>query len=520
MDATRRRHVITTGVLVVVSGIVATLGHAATTAKPPAPPAVTFTAVPAATVPTGTPVRLSWATQRARTVTCSFDGTLDTACTSPMTFTELAAGPHSLTVFATGRGGRVSTRATWTVVAPPTVPSGSGPAGSTGEPSATTPATTPTAAPVTTPAPKVEAPVAPSAYTVPAGAVAVRSGAELTAALGSTTPSDIVLEDGTYDSPTAFTNVGGHRLYARNLGKAVLTAGLVMGGNYGDPTTLVRGVVFDVSAPAKAFGGGIVHIWGPGGANARILDCVFRGNRAIPYGILALNPSGLVLERSEFYGFTDVAARLSDNVQVTYGASTPVIDHVSDLTIDGVSRSSPGASNGTAEAGLWVGHPVAKGVSRIRVRNVSWSGIETVNNAWDTRFSDLDIDMSGSSQAAGVGVYLEHYTRNSVFENFTIRGARTGFNGEWADPATGGLPGAYGVTIRNGTIDSSGSALGGRQAGVYLDEGSYATTVTGVTFVNQNWAAIAAYRTAGTNAFTANTYRLGAAAVPLSTDHI
>ncbi len=112
---------------------------------------------------------------------------------------------------------------------------------------------------------------------------------------------------------------------------------------------------------------------------------------------------------------------------------------------------------------------MAGGVHRIKVRNVSWSGIEPVNNAWNTTYTDLDIDMSGARQSHGVGVYMEHYSRNLVFERFTLTGVKVGFNGEWADPSWGGSAAMHNVTIRNGTIDSSGSTLAGNQAGIYLE---------------------------------------------------
>jgi len=151
---------------------------------------------------------------------------------------------------------------------------------------------------------------------------------------------------------------------------------------------------------------------------------------------------------------------------------------------------------------------------------VSWSGIETVNNAWNTSYSDLDIDMSGPHQSHGVGVYMEHFNRNVVFENFAFTGVKVGFNGEWADPSWGSSAAAHNVTIRNGTIDSSGSTLAGNQAGIYLDEGSESTTITGVTFKNQNWAGIGAYKPTGTNTFTTNTYQLTAGAVEVSSSHM
>ena len=354
---------------------------------------------------------------------------------------------------------------------------------------------------------------------MPAGAVVVHNATELTTALAGSN-LEIVLADGVYNRTTPFTNSGGYHLYAEHVGAATLGAGMIVGSNSGRTGAILRGLTFDVTDSARTLGGGEVHVWGSGGANTQILDCTFRGGWTVPYGLLAFNVSGLSLQRSRFYSFTDVAARLSSNSSVPYGGSTDIIDSIQDVLIDGVTRSVPGASNGTAEAGLWIGHPVRNGVHRIAVRNVSWSGIETVNNSWDTTFTDLDIDMGGAKQSAGVAVYMEHYTRNVTFENFAIKGAKVGFAGEWADPASGGVAGAHHVVIRNGVIDSAGTTVGGHQAGVYLDEGTEATTVTGVTFRNQNWAGIGAYRTAGTNDFTGNTFLMAPGAVQVSLNHL
>ena len=143
-----------------------------------------------------------------------------------------------------------------------------------------------------------------------------------------------------------------------------------------------------------------------------------------------------------------------------------------------------------------------------------------MNNAWDTSYSDLDIDMSGPSQYAGVAVYMEHFTQHTSFRNFTIRGARVGFNGEWNDGVSGNAA-CHFVTIQNGKIDASGSTLPGHQAGVYLDEGSDSTTIQNVTFLNQNWAAVGMYKVVGTNAVSANDYSgLRPGALPTSSDHI
>jgi hypothetical protein len=300
----------------------------------------------------------------------------------------------------------------------------------------------------------------------------------------------------------------------------VLTAGLVIGGNFASGGGLVRGVTFNVSDAARTLGGGIIHIWGVAGTSTQVLDCVLNGNAVVPDGILAYNPRGLRVERVQLSNFTDVGLRASDNVQLAYGASVPVMDVIQDVVIDGVSRPVPGSSNGTGESGLWVGEPVQNGVHRIRVSNVSWSGIETANNAWDTQFTDIDVDMSGARQFAGVGVYLEHYSRNLKFDHFLLKGVRVGFNAEWNDPAWGSVAGAHYVTIQNGLIDSTGSTLSGHQAGIYLDQGTESTTVNSVTFRNQNWAGIGAYQTIGTNSFSQLTNMVAASGTLISYSHL
>lgn len=457
----------------------------------PAPTVSITDGPPPETATTGASV--AWQAANASLVELSVDGGPFAAAASPAVLSGLAPGSHTVVVRASGAGGTVTATRTWTVVEPP-------------PPAVVSP---------TAPAP----PRAPSAYAVPAGAVRVTSAAELEAALASVPARDIVLADGRYETAGWFRNHEGHRLYAERPGGAVLASGLEIGANWGSGGAVVQGITFDVSDPGQTFHGALVHVWGPAGAGARVLDCVFRGNGAIAFGLLVYNPSGLVAERLAFTGFTDVALRASDNQAVPYGAATPRIASIADISVDGVSRPTPGASNGTAEAGLWIGHPVAAGVHRISVRDVSWSGIETVNNAWDTTFTDLDIDMSGPRSAAAVGIYLEHFNHRNVFERFRIAGAATGITAEWADPAWGGIAGAHETVIRNGEIDAAGASAG-KTFGVYLDEGTVSTTVTGVVFRNQSFAAIGAYKTAGTNRFEGNdTSGLAAGALPLSTEH-
>ncbi len=383
---------------------------------------------------------------------------------------------------------------------PTTIPTSPPPTGSPGAPGAVAP------------------PAAPGSYSVPAGAVSVSSSAQLTSALAAGSKT-IVLADGTYGGSSYFDDSGSSDLYAQHPLGAVLTAGLVVGGNHSSGGAVIRGLAFDVTNSAATFQNSEVNIWGAAGEGTQVLDSTFDGNWNVGVGLLALNPDGLVAQRLQFSDFTDSAIRATNNQLASYGASVPTIQSISDISVDGVSRSTPGASNGTSEAGLWIGQPVADGVHRIKIRNVSWSGIETCNNSWNTDFSDLDIDMSGPHAYDGVAVYLEHFSIGDTFENFSITGSKVGFNAEW-DDGTPGNEAARNDTIENGTIDASGWNKGGHTAGIFLDEGTGSTTISGVTFANQSWAGIGTYKNSGTNSISDNTYQLDAGAVSVSTGHL
>jgi len=363
----------------------------------------------------------------------------------------------------------------------------------------------------------VLAPSPPRPYRLPQHATVVSSARQLESALSRRRARDIVLADGTYDAAGPFSDANGSRLYAQHLGRAVLTAGLVVGGNFSSGGAVVQGLAFDVSSAAKTLQGSELITWGPAGDNLRVLDTTFAGHGVVPIGLNAYNPTGLVAQRLTFSNFTDEGLRASDNATVAYGATTPAISAISDISVDGVSRSTPGASNGTAEAGIWIGQPVTGGVQRIKIRNVSWSGIETVNNSWNTTFTDLDIDMSGPNAYVGVAVYIEHFGHNLVFNRFQISGSAVGFKAEWNDPAWGGVAAAHDTLIENGTIDAGGWTRPGNTCGLFLDQGTESTTATHVTFKGHNFAAIDAFNNTGSNYFVDNIYR---DAVHITTAHM
>ena len=252
-----------------------------------------------------------------------------------------------------------------------------------------------------------------------------------------------------------------------------------------------------------------------------MLDCVFRGNASIPYGLVALNPSGLKVERSEFFNFTDVGLRLSDNVTVSFGGSTPIIEAVRDILVDTVTRATPGSVQRHRGSGTDDRTPVANAVERVKVRNVVVvrpAGREQ-RLAHDVPEPRHRHDRAARSTSS-VGVYLEHYSYENTFERFSVA-ARVGFNAEWADPAWGGRAG--------GTQHDHPQRRRRRRRRERLEErrraststkGTESTTVTDVVFRAQNWAGVGAYKNVGTNAFGANTYQVDAGASQITYSHI
>jgi hypothetical protein len=332
----------------------------------------------------------------------------------------------------------------------------------------------------------VTPPAPPAGYSVPSDALSVSTTAQLLSALGGSR-LNIVLEDGTYDGASVGTCTG-KRLYARNLGKATVKFGLWSRGG-----ERVQGLVFDVPDNSRCLQDSILRF---DGSDTVVLDTVLKGNKKVAHALYGLAPDGAEVRRYVAQGFTDTGLRLSSN---HLGGSIH-IKAVSDISIDGVTYATPGGSNGTAEAGVWIGELVTEGVLRIRVRNVSWSGVEGVNNCNATRWSDLDIDMGGVLGAARVGIYAEHFCVGGIFERFLLTNVLTGFNGEWNDPVWGGKPACVNTTVRNGKIK-------GFNVGVYLDDGSGpGNSISNVAFEDGR-VAVGEYRPAQKATLTNLTYK-------------
>jgi hypothetical protein len=345
----------------------------------------------------------------------------------------------------------------------------------------------------------VLAPVPPSTYALPSGALQVSTSSQLITALAGSTPRDIVLANGIYDNAEPFYNASGHRLYAATLGGAVLRAGLTLGGNWGPGNGLVRGVSFDVSDPSKTLANSVVHIWGTG-AGSQVLDVTINGHKVVGSGIEALALERILVQRVVVRDVTDYGV-------IALGGATlsnPIL--ITDLNVAGVMRAVPGSSNGTAEACVWVANTAT--VRRVMVRSCGVMGLWTGDTASGALLEHLDID------STGVGIYMEHQTTGIIVQYMRVgTNVRTGVNCEWANPDAGGLPACIDNVIQDSTIASS-------LVGVNLDEGTTRTTVRRVKFLNQSWAAIGDYLGLN-NAYYDNDYSgIDAGAVGVSQGHV
>jgi hypothetical protein len=350
---------------------------------------------------------------------------------------------------------------------------------------------------------RVSPPRRPARYRVPRAAVRVSTSQAFRRALAARRRTSIVLAPGIYGGRRPFFNSHGHHIYSARLGRAVLRAGLSLGGNEGPGGALVRGLAFDVADPRRTVDEAAIAVWGSG-RRSRILDTTLQGRGVLAAGVAARRPDGLVLRRVVARRFTDFGVLVDAN-DLGRGRLRERVT-VEDVDVAGVGRTIPGSSNGRAEACVWIGNTGS--LRRVRVRSCAWTGLWTGTAAHGADFAEIDVDRTPT------GVYLEHFTHDSTFRRLRV-GPRVevGVLAEWADPAWSHRPASVGNLIEDSRFESS-------IAGVYLDEGTTRTTVRDSIFLNQSWGAIGDYRGNG-NAAYANDYGgIDRAAVAVRHDHL
>jgi hypothetical protein len=409
----------------------------------------------------------SFTTSNATTVQCQLDSGAFGACGSPATYQGLAPGAHVFTVKATNSVGSLAASWPWTILAPAPPP-----------PTTTTPPPAPTGT--------VGLPAAPKSYALPATAVAVTTSQELVSALADTTVHDIVLADGVYtttgtsSSSSYFKAATGHRVWARNLGGAVLQAALVFGGNYGSPGGEIHGLSFDFSDLGKAWDGAAFGNWGAAGVGTKIYDATFEGNYALGAAIKLVQVQGTVVQRVLVRHFRRYGLFVSDCCDDNWYDNVAKAQTVSDVDVDGIHETVPGSASGLAEYGVWIGNGVVNPVERLRIEHAWWSGLWTGSSSHDTTFRDITI--ATVDRVGGNAVYSEHTTVRNTFERFQLGpNIEDGFSCEWNYGSGAGA--CQNSVFQDGTIDS-------QNVGVYLDQGQVGNVVRRVKFLNQRCAAI------------------------------
>jgi hypothetical protein len=433
---------------------------------------------------TDTEARFWFRSARARSTRCRLDAGAETRCASPAVYRRLAAGRHVFTVRAVGAGGSASASHSWTIVPPPPP---------VDVPLPSLPPPTGVAAP----------PAPPSPYAIPPGAVHVSTSAGLDRALEVGHPTDIVLADGVYDSAAPFLNAYGHRIYAARLGGAVLQAGFVLGHSWGVGGGMLRGLAFDVSDPAKALHGDIVHVWGTA-RDTRLLDLTLDGRRVLSSGIAVRQVEGAVVQRIAARNFRNWGVIVDAEVRGLEVARPPLVE---DIFASDVTWPVRHSSGGHSEACVWIGNTAV--VRRVLAVRCAWEGLWTGTAARGALLEDIRVDEST------VGVYAEHFnSAGTTFRRLEVGpSVPTGVLCEWSDPAWGGVAGCIDVAIEHSFFDTS-------LIGVYLDEGTTRTTVRNSVFRNQSWAAVSDHKGVDNASYANDTSGLRSGAVPLSHEHL
>lgn len=285
-------------------------------------------------------------------------------------------------------------------------------------------------------------------YSPPQTAIPAGTGGELRNLLAFGTP-DIVLTGKLYgDGPLPF-DVSASRVWApagTTIGhEPVIAIPIELGNQKGTIAPELHGL--RILAPPGKFGAQ-VSIYGGGGVGAAIRDCSLDGAFGSRAGIYAAWPDAIKITRCRVKDQLGVGVFLDANSPSYYPAhALPLIE---DLYVENCHRTDGGNDNGTSEACLWVGVPMAH-VARCHLSNPKgWMSLWIGDAATGSHFVDIT-----AVDCSNVQVYFEHLTTGVIFERFWVSGGIVkgayGFNFEWDDDIPG-YGSTHHATIRNGTV--------------------------------------------------------------------
>ncbi len=323
----------------------------------------------------------------------------------------------------------------------------------------------------------VDAPIAPSAsrYTIPAGATVVTTQAQLDTALAGGTAVDIKVMNGTYSRATEASIGAAHRIWCESATGVVFNYGFDFASKVGWEFHGGKFLIPDTAHATQAAGFYCALTnWG-GGSNAKISDVTIDGAGVCYAGVRLPGVSGADVRRVLVTNMTDFGVFISANDYY----STLTVAAVSDINCSAIHRSTYGAAGGTAEAGLWLGNQCLTPVRRMKFRDLGWMGLWTGSHAWDTAFSDIDVDDTHSS----TGVYIEHNTINCSFDRMLIgSGCPIGVIAEWDYGTCVGLSGSHTLPVGTITVNESTASF---PASGTLSIGDPAATPVTVTYTGK-----------------------------------
>lgn len=166
--------------------------------------------------------------------------------------------------------------------------------------------------------------------------------------------------------------------------------------------------------------------------------------------------------------------------------------NVHDVITQNIGNQPP-TSNGTAEAGIWIGQ--SADVNRV-VCDATWEGLWTGAMCADSVIQNFTIgkaDGKGgfTGQSSKNGLYCEHFTRRTLFKNFEINAADFGIISEWwyadatyapfvAKEFPGAMAGKAGSC--HNTYDTGKIYCPAGSKGIFFDAGTWGNTVKNITF--------------------------------------
>lgn len=338
-------------------------------------------------------------------------------------------------------------------------------------------------------------PKPPQNYMLPSAYSLVDNTESFINAFKSTTIQNIVLEDGIYINSSVVRAGAAHKIWSRNLGGALLKFGLELRGDGSE----VHGLSFEGN------GGETMIFIEEKNPNSKILDCYFNGNRTVGKAIEGRETSGLVVKRCVIRDFAEFGIFWQSYFPKYLYDSPEIPPIIEDCDISGIYQPVRGQMNGTGECGLWASTECT--VNRVKITDTGWMGLWTGGNCNNALFSNITIDNCYKDDNHSVGIYVEHWTRDSIFQNLQIgplSGASRpghrmdiGITTEWDDPdimpnpVLGQSNGAnHNNIFENGQINS-------RLIGINLED-SENTTIRNIKFKNQRQYAIRDHDSNGT----------------------